>query len=250
MRVAWLRVQVSLGFLTISTFERFFYGFSHVTKDGNMKTKWKLNIHPSWLTVLRHTWQDAQKSPDGLIRKYEEHEEPRTTWAGWSLELDLPFGNEDRWVRCVMKNGGFPYHRDPSAVRGRGYPDRGWSTMINQVTSRAHWTYQKITPKKSPYLSIFQIIMINYIKIMKIRVPFDRKPSRCKLTTLRKDSCYSCCWSASDAWAFASVSFDGKLVREPRAMKTHLLIGLGLPWGDAVSFWVGNGYGSKPEFTI
>ena len=86
-----------------------------------------------------------------------------------------------------------------------GYPDRGWSTMIKQVTSGAHWTYQNITPKKSPYLSIFQIIMINYIKIMKVRVPFDRKPSRCKLTTLRKDSCYSCCWSASDAWAFASV---------------------------------------------
>lgn len=30
---------------------------------------------------------------------------------------------------------------------------------------------------------------------------------------MRQDSCYCCCWSASDAWAFASVSFDGKLVR-------------------------------------
>ncbi|OLQ01527.1 Protein TSSC1 [Symbiodinium microadriaticum] len=27
-----------------------------------------------------------------------------------------------------------------------------------------------------------------------------------------EDSCYSCCWSSSDAWVFASVSFDGKLV--------------------------------------
>ena len=30
---------------------------------------------------------------------------------------------------------------------------------------------------------------------------------------MRQDSYYSYCWSAPDAWAFASVSFDGKLVR-------------------------------------
>merc|ERR1712083_334599 len=27
-----------------------------------------------------------------------------------------------------------------------------------------------------------------------------------------EDSIYSCCWSAVDAWVFAAVSFDGKLV--------------------------------------
>mmetsp|Transcript_93659 Transcript_93659/g.180741 ORF Transcript_93659/g.180741 Transcript_93659/m.180741 type:complete len:370 (+) Transcript_93659:59-1168(+) len=27
-----------------------------------------------------------------------------------------------------------------------------------------------------------------------------------------EDSCYSCCWSAADAWIFASVSYDGKVV--------------------------------------
>lgn len=36
-------------------------------------------------------------------------------------------------------------------------------------------------------------------------------PELLPLEDCLKDSCYSCCWSTSDAWAFASVSFDGKL---------------------------------------
>merc|ERR1712118_576393 len=41
-----------------------------------------------------------------------------------------------------------------------------------------------------------------------------------------EDSCYSCCWSASDAWVFASVSFDGKLVvnRVPPEEKYRILL--------------------------
>ncbi|CAJ1332823.1 unnamed protein product [Effrenium voratum] len=41
-----------------------------------------------------------------------------------------------------------------------------------------------------------------------------------------EDSCYSCCWSASDAWVFASVSFDGKLVvnRIPGEEKYRILM--------------------------
>jgi len=41
-----------------------------------------------------------------------------------------------------------------------------------------------------------------------------------------EDSCYSCCWSASDAWVFASVSFDGKLVvnRVPGEEKYRILL--------------------------
>lgn len=41
-----------------------------------------------------------------------------------------------------------------------------------------------------------------------------------------EDSCYSCCWSVSDAWAFASVSFDGKLVvnRVPGEEKYRILM--------------------------
>lgn len=40
------------------------------------------------------------------------------------------------------------------------------------------------------------------------------------------DSCYSCCWSASDAWVFASVSFDGKLAinRVPAEEKYRILL--------------------------
>eukprot|EP00933_Yihiella_yeosuensis_P034150 TRINITY_DN27683_c0_g1_i1.p1 TRINITY_DN27683_c0_g1~~TRINITY_DN27683_c0_g1_i1.p1 ORF type:complete len:385 (+),score=37.00 TRINITY_DN27683_c0_g1_i1:46-1155(+) len=41
-----------------------------------------------------------------------------------------------------------------------------------------------------------------------------------------EDSCYSCCWSLSDAWVFASVSFDGKLVinRVPGEEKYRILL--------------------------
>jgi len=41
-----------------------------------------------------------------------------------------------------------------------------------------------------------------------------------------EDSCYSCCWSSSDAWVFASVSFDGKLVvnRVPDDEKYRILM--------------------------
>ncbi|CAE8614418.1 unnamed protein product [Polarella glacialis] len=41
-----------------------------------------------------------------------------------------------------------------------------------------------------------------------------------------EDSCYSCCWSASDAWVFASISFDGKLVvnRVPGEEKYRILL--------------------------
>ncbi|CAE7400423.1 eipr1 [Symbiodinium pilosum] len=41
-----------------------------------------------------------------------------------------------------------------------------------------------------------------------------------------EDSCYSCCWSSSDAWVFASVSFDGKLVvnRVPDEEKYRILM--------------------------
>lgn len=40
------------------------------------------------------------------------------------------------------------------------------------------------------------------------------------------DSCYSCCWSASDAWVFASVSYDGKLAvnRVPDDEKYRILL--------------------------
>eukprot|EP00927_Polykrikos_kofoidii_P062256 TRINITY_DN57069_c0_g1_i1.p1 TRINITY_DN57069_c0_g1~~TRINITY_DN57069_c0_g1_i1.p1 ORF type:complete len:376 (-),score=56.36 TRINITY_DN57069_c0_g1_i1:77-1153(-) len=40
------------------------------------------------------------------------------------------------------------------------------------------------------------------------------------------DSCYSCCWSASDAWVFASVSYDGKLAvnRVPDEEKYRILL--------------------------
>eukprot|EP00928_Gymnodinium_smaydae_P010859 TRINITY_DN14088_c0_g2_i1.p1 TRINITY_DN14088_c0_g2~~TRINITY_DN14088_c0_g2_i1.p1 ORF type:complete len:370 (-),score=61.12 TRINITY_DN14088_c0_g2_i1:122-1231(-) len=40
------------------------------------------------------------------------------------------------------------------------------------------------------------------------------------------DSCYSCCWSASDAWIFASISYDGKLVinRVPDEEKYRILL--------------------------
>lgn len=41
-----------------------------------------------------------------------------------------------------------------------------------------------------------------------------------------EDSVYGCCWSASDAWVFASVSFDGKLVvnRVPGEEKYRILL--------------------------
>jgi len=41
-----------------------------------------------------------------------------------------------------------------------------------------------------------------------------------------EDSIYSCCWSATDAWAFASVSYDGKLVvnRVPAEEKYRILL--------------------------
>jgi WD40 repeat protein len=41
-----------------------------------------------------------------------------------------------------------------------------------------------------------------------------------------EDSCYSCCWSASDAWVFTSISFDGKLVvnRVPGEEKYRILL--------------------------
>eukprot|EP00747_Dinoflagellata_sp_TGD_P169028 gnl/TRDRNA2_/TRDRNA2_196864_c0_seq1.p1 gnl/TRDRNA2_/TRDRNA2_196864_c0~~gnl/TRDRNA2_/TRDRNA2_196864_c0_seq1.p1 ORF type:complete len:414 (+),score=72.24 gnl/TRDRNA2_/TRDRNA2_196864_c0_seq1:56-1243(+) len=41
-----------------------------------------------------------------------------------------------------------------------------------------------------------------------------------------EDSVYSCCWSAADAWVFASVSFDGKLVvgRVPDEEKYRILL--------------------------
>lgn len=41
-----------------------------------------------------------------------------------------------------------------------------------------------------------------------------------------EDSCYSCCWSAADAWVFAAVSFDGKLVvnRVPGEEKYRILL--------------------------
>lgn len=41
-----------------------------------------------------------------------------------------------------------------------------------------------------------------------------------------EDSCYSCCWSASDAWVFTSVSFDGKMVvnRVPGEEKYRILL--------------------------
>ncbi|CAK0791300.1 unnamed protein product [Prorocentrum cordatum] len=41
-----------------------------------------------------------------------------------------------------------------------------------------------------------------------------------------EDSIYSCCWSATDAWAFASVSYDGKLVvnRVPGEEKYRILL--------------------------
>lgn len=41
-----------------------------------------------------------------------------------------------------------------------------------------------------------------------------------------EDSCYSCCWSATDAWVFTSVSFDGKLVvnRVPGEEKYRILL--------------------------
>lgn len=44
-----------------------------------------------------------------------------------------------------------------------------------------------------------------------------------------EDSCYSCCWSAVDAWVFASVSYDGKLVvnRVPGEEKYRILMGTG-----------------------
>jgi len=40
-----------------------------------------------------------------------------------------------------------------------------------------------------------------------------------------EDSCYSCCWSASDPWVFASVSYDGKVVinRVPADEKSRIL---------------------------
>lgn len=41
-----------------------------------------------------------------------------------------------------------------------------------------------------------------------------------------EDSCYGCCWSATDPWVFASVSFDGKLVvnRVPDEEKYRILL--------------------------
>lgn len=41
-----------------------------------------------------------------------------------------------------------------------------------------------------------------------------------------EDSCYSCSWSAADAWIFASVSYDGKLVvnRVPDEEKYRILL--------------------------
>jgi WD40 repeat protein len=41
-----------------------------------------------------------------------------------------------------------------------------------------------------------------------------------------EDSCYSCCWSSMDAWIFASVSYDGKLVvnRVPGEEKYRILL--------------------------
>jgi len=41
-----------------------------------------------------------------------------------------------------------------------------------------------------------------------------------------EDSCYSCCWSAIDAWIFASVSYDGKVVinRVPGEEKYRILL--------------------------
>lgn len=41
-----------------------------------------------------------------------------------------------------------------------------------------------------------------------------------------EDSCYSCCWSSLDAWVFASVSYDGKLVvnRVPGEEKYRILL--------------------------
>merc|ERR1711879_651207 len=40
------------------------------------------------------------------------------------------------------------------------------------------------------------------------------------------DSIYSCCWSSSDAWVFASVSYDGKLTvnRVPDDEKYRILL--------------------------
>lgn len=41
-----------------------------------------------------------------------------------------------------------------------------------------------------------------------------------------EDSCYSCCWSASDAWVFASVGYDGRVVvnRVPGEEKYRILL--------------------------
>jgi len=41
-----------------------------------------------------------------------------------------------------------------------------------------------------------------------------------------EDSCYSCCWSIADAWVFASVAFDGRLVvnRVPGEEKYRILL--------------------------
>jgi len=41
-----------------------------------------------------------------------------------------------------------------------------------------------------------------------------------------EDSCYSCCWSASDAWVFASVAYDGRVVvnRVPGEEKYRILL--------------------------
>jgi WD40 repeat protein len=41
-----------------------------------------------------------------------------------------------------------------------------------------------------------------------------------------EDSCYSCCWSLADAWVFASVAYDGRLVvnRVPGEEKYRILL--------------------------
>ena len=83
-----------------------------------------------------------------------------------------------------------------------------WGTNANK-TKRTH---PAPTVQKAIVYSGFFCNTPNFKKIPSAQMPramFEGIPSN----AMCQDSCYSCCWSASDAWAFASVSFDGKLVR-------------------------------------
>ena len=68
-------------------------------------------------------------------------------------------------------------------------------TVQKMIVYEGNFCNTKFQVKKIPLAQ-----MIHHVW----RIPSNAMP---------QDSCYSCCWSASDAWAFASVSFDGKLVR-------------------------------------